>query len=507
MLLEPTTCYRALQAHDVRFDGLFFVAVTTTGIYCRPICPARTPTFERCVFYRRAAEAERNGYRACFRCRPELAPGVAAVDAIGRLAHAAAAKIEAGYLNEASVEQLAADLDVSARHLRRAVEAELGVTPVELAQTTRLALAKHLLQESSLSITEIAFAAGFASVRRFNALFQLRFDRPPSALRREHAVAVQEHAGEQITLRLDYRPPFDWDALLSFFRARAIPGVEWVTNDAYQRAVTLGGHTGFISVRQDGKQHALRACVSLSLAPVLTRVVARLRALFDLDAQPTVISEHLRQDPLLAACLAQRPGLRLPGAFDGFEAAIRGIVGQQISVAAATTLLGRLVRRFGKPASAQLSDESAGLGFLFPSSEQLSRGSVDDIAKLGMPGARARTILGLSRAVAEGRIKLTPETPPEELIARLIELPGIGPWTAHYIALRALSYPNAFPAADLGVRKVLGVSSVKAAEARALAFEPWRGYAVLHCWISLASVSAPAGASKRTRRSHANESA
>lgn len=478
MQLDPAQCYRALQAHDPRFDGVFFIAVTTTGIYCRPICPARVPAAERCRYFSRAAEAERAGFRACFRCRPELAPGLgraaASVDALDRLVAAASTRIESGYLNDGSVDELAAELGVTARHLRRALESKLGVTPIELAQSKRLALAKQLLQETSLPLSEVAFASGFASVRRFNAAFQARFERAPSEVRRSHG-APSTPGEHTLTLRLDYRPPLDWTTLLAFLAGRAIPGVERVSNGEYRRGVTLGEHSGTVSVRQDPKRNALLAEISSSLAPVLTEVVARLRALFDLDARPALIAEHLSRDPLLAPLLAARPGLRVPGAFDGFEMAIRAILGQQVTVAAATTVSGRIVQRFGSAPEQ------------FPSAARLARASLDEVASLGMPGARAQTILSLSRAMASGELRLGPEASPEATIEQLVALPGIGPWTAHYIALRALRWPNAFPAADLGVRKALGVSTVKAAEARAALWQPWRAYAVLHLWTALAN--------------------
>jgi AraC family transcriptional regulator of adaptative response / DNA-3-methyladenine glycosylase II len=491
--LDPANCYRALQAHDARFDGVFFIAVKTTGIYCRPICPARVPAAERCVFFHRAAEAERAGFRACFRCRPELAPGagsngaheLASVDAIAGLVRSAAARIEAGYLNEASVDDLAAELGVTSRHLRRAMEARLGVTPIELAQTKRLALAKHLLQETALPLAEVAFASGFASVRRFNALFQARFGRAPSAVRRNHGTANRGPGDDAITLRLDYRPPLDWNALLSFLAGRAIPGVERVANGEYRRAVTIDDRSGWLAVRRDPKRNALRADISVSLAPVLTTVVARLRALFDLDAHPTVIAEHLGQDPVLARSVASLPGLRVPGAFDGFEMAIRAIIGQQVSVAAATTISGRIVQRFGTKPAPGTPEDKAGIGWQFPSAARLADAKIGDIAGVGMPGARAQTILELSRAIAREDITLTPDAPPEAAIERLVALPGIGPWTAHYIALRAIRWPNAFPASDLGVRKALGVSSAKAAEERSAGWQPWRAYAVVHLWTSL----------------------
>jgi len=493
--LDPSTCYPALRAHDPRFDGLFFVGVKTTGIYCRPICPARVPAADRCVFFRRAAEAERAGFRACFRCRPELAPGVASegsadvapVDAIGRIVRAAVTRIEAGYLNEASVDDLAAELGVTARHLRRAMEAELGVTPIELGQTQRLALAKQLLQETHLPLAQVAFASGFASVRRFNALFQARFGRRPSDVRREHGAERKGGPEDSITLRLDYRPPFDWQELTSFLDGRVIPGVEQILDGQYRRSVLLGKHSGWLAVRPDPKRDALRARVSLSLAPVLPRVVTRLRALFDLDASPSAIAEHLGRDPVLAKSVSRRPGLRVPGAFDVFEMAVRAILGQQVSVAAATTLSGRLVRKFGDAPAPTVPAELQEIGWTFPTPARLARAKLDDIASLGMPGARARTVLELSRAIARRRVNLSPDAEPQSAIEQLQTVPGIGPWTAHYIALRAFRWPDAFPAADLGVRKALGVSSDHAALERAAAWQPWRGYAVLHLWASLST--------------------
>jgi len=491
--LDPKTCYRALTAHDPRFDGVFFIAVKTTGIYCRPICPARVPRADRCEFYATAAEAERAGFRACFRCRPELAPGgavdtsAASVDAVVQLARTAARRIDAGYLNEASVDDLAAELGVTARHLRRAMEAKLGVTPIELAQTKRLALAKHLLQETALPLAEVAYASGFASVRRFNALFQARFGRPPTELRRSHGVAKGELADAAITLRLDYRPPFAWRPLLAFLAARAIPGVEFVEDGAYRRSVVIGERAGWVSVRQDPKRNALRAGVSPLLAPVLSQVVTRLRALFDLDAQPTVIAEHLARDAALEKSLTEYPGLRVPGAFDGFEMAVRAVLGQQISVAAATTLSGRIVQRFGQALPEGSPEARAGLRFRFPSAERLAGASVEEIAAIGLPASRARTLFELARVIAHGQLKLDAAGDPARAIAELVSLPGIGPWTAHYIALRAFRFPNAFPAADLGVQKALGVTSAKAAELRSAAWQPWRAYAVLHLWTSLAN--------------------
>ncbi|MBM7113630.1 AlkA N-terminal domain-containing protein [Archangium primigenium] len=480
--LVPDTCYRALSARDRRFDGLFFVGVATTGIYCRPVCTARTPRAERCTFYRSAAEAEQAGFRACLLCRPELAPGHAPVDAGARLAAAALARIEAGALNEASLDALAGELGVTSRHLRRVTEAALGVSPVALAQTRRLALAKQLLQDTALPLAEVAFASGFRSVRRFNALFQARFGRPPSALRRGDA---ERPAPPALVLRLDYRPPLAWETLLGFLQGRALPGVEHVADGAYRRTVRLGDTQGWLVVRADPERPALRAELSLSLAGALMPVAARLRALFDLDAQPALIADCLAREPLLAPHVQATPGLRMPGAFDAFEMTVRAILGQQVSVRAATTLSGRLVARFGEPVASP--GPHPALTHHFPRPETLASATEDAVAALGLPGARARTLLAVSRALAEGTVRLEPHADVEQTLAALQALPGIGPWTAHYIAMRALRWPDAFPASDLGIRKALGGATAKAAEARAEAWRPWRTYAVMHLWNSLST--------------------
>ena len=493
-MLDDGACYRALRARDARFDGVFYVGVRTTGIYCRPVCPARTPAEARCAFFAHAAEAERAGFRACFRCRPELSPGLGQIDAVPRLAQRAATKIHAGFLNERSVADLAAELGVTSRHLCRAVESEMGVSPVELGQTRRLALAKQLLQDTTLPLADVAFSAGFGSVRRFNALFQERFGRPPTAVRRDHGAKA---GGDFITLRMGYRAPFDWDALLAFLAARAIPGVERVGAGRYARTVAWGEHAGWLSVTRDEGARSVIARVSLSLAPRLTGITSRLRSLFDLDAQPDVIEGQLGGDELLAPLVAKRPGLRVPGAFDGFEIAVRAVLGQQVSVRGATTLSGRLASRFGRPiesgvvSPAGCPDTGAapgaeGLTHTFPGPEALARAGAEALRTIGLPGARAHAIAELARAVDEGRVDLSDGADPTATLRELLELPGIGPWTAHYVGMRALRWPDAFPAGDLAVRKALGVETARAAEERAKPWRPWRAYAAMHLWASLA---------------------
>ncbi len=488
----------AMRARDARFDGVFFVGVTTTGVYCRPVCPARTPGADRVRFYPSAALAERDGFRACLRCRPELAPGNelcgprAPVDAIPALARAAARRIDAGYLNDHSVEQLADRLGVTDRHLRRALEAQLGASPLELAQTRRLALAKQLLHDSRLGLAEIAFAAGFASVRRFNDAFRARFGRPPSALRKD--VPRADEPGDAIALRLDTRPPFDWARLCAFLAARAIPGVEQVDGACYRRGVVVDGVAGWLEARSaTGRPAAVQLRVATSLAPKLMAVLARVRALFDLDAHPAAIAAQLGADRRLAASVKAHPGLRVPGAFDGWELALRAILGQQIAVSAATTLAGRLVARLGEPNPAA----PAGLDRVVPSPARIVDAGVAAVAAIGLPQARARTIVALAAAMRapvslgprgpsldgrRGAIELSGGGDPDATIAALCALPGIGPWTASYIAMRALAWPDAFLGGDLVVRRALGVTTARAAEERAARWRPWRAYAVLHLW-------------------------
>jgi AraC family transcriptional regulator of adaptative response / DNA-3-methyladenine glycosylase II len=477
--LDGGHCYRALKARDPRFDGLFFVGVHSTGIYCRPICPTRTPAEPRCEFFDHAAAAERAGFRACLRCRPELAPGRARVDALSRLVSDASARIDAGYLDGHGVDDLARALGVSGRHLRRAIEAELGVSPIELARTRRLAAAKRLLHDSDLSCAEIAFAAGFSSVRRFNACVRECFGVPPSSLRRGR---TERGPREGLTLRLDYRPPLDWDALLGFLAARAIPGVEQVEGDCYRRTASVvsgeGASMGWIELRHDPQpaRPRLHATLSLSLTKHPLKIVAALRALLDLDAEPQVIREALGRDPKLAPLLARHPGLRVPGAFDRFEIAVRAVLGQQVSVAAATTLAGRLAQRFG----ASLEGAPAGLECVFPDAATLAQIEPEQLRAIGLTGARAGTLSALARALVGGQLVLDGD--PDQVQAQLLALPGVGPWTAQYIAMRALRWPDALPAGDLVLRRAIGVETARACERVAENWRPWRAYAVMQLW-------------------------
>ncbi|MES2459087.1 MAG: DNA-3-methyladenine glycosylase 2 [Armatimonadota bacterium] len=470
--LTPDFCYQALLTHDDRFDGVFFVGVSTTGIYCRTVCPARTPQRERCRFYPSAAAAERAGFRPCLRCRPELAPGNARIDAISRLASAVAGHIEDGALTAGTVTDLASEMRISDRHLRRVTLSAFGVSPIELAQTQRLLLAKRLLTDTTLPVTEVAYASGFSSLRRFNALFRERYRLNPTDLRRAREPVTLPEA---IVCEIAYRPPLDWDALLQFLGARAVGGVEAVEGRRYLRAVAWKQYRGWITSEPSQRKSTLSVTLSSSLAPVLLPILARLKRLFDLNAEPRQIASHL--GPLAQS----HPGLRVPGAFDGFETAVRAILGQQVSVRAATTLAGRLAAAFGEP----IQTPYASLFCLPPTAERIASAQVEAITALGITKARAHSILALARVVSDGSIVLEPGSDVEDTMARLKTLPGIGDWTAQYIAMRALCWPDAFPHTDLGIYKALGESNPKRVLARAEAWRPWRSYAVMHLWKSL----------------------
>jgi AraC family transcriptional regulator of adaptative response / DNA-3-methyladenine glycosylase II len=469
-------CYAALAARDTRFDGAFFTGVKTTGIYCRPVCPAKTPRANSCTFFPSAAAAEAAGFRPCLRCRPELAPYALQAN----LAHAVWQRIAAGALNDGDIEALARDVGLSSRQLRRVLQQQFGVSPVELAQTQRLLFAKKLLQETHLTMAEVAFAAGFGSVRRFNTLFAERYRMAPGALRRSGG--TQAGASGALRLRLAYRPPLDWPRMLAYLAARAIPGVETVDAASYARTARHGERAGVLRVTHDAARAQLVIELSPAFADVLMPLLATVRRQFDLDANPAVIEAHLARDPLMRERIARSPGLRVPGAFDTFELAVRAVLGQQVSVAGATTLAGRLVARFGMP----VETSAPGLTHEFPAAANLAQAPVADIAALGMPGTRAQTIQAIAQFAADGGLHMTPATTLPEAVARLRSVRGIGEWTAQYIALRALRYPDAFPAGDLALQKAAAPDGERLSEkqllARAADWAPWRGYAALALW-------------------------
>jgi len=475
MFLDPDQCYRALLTHDSRFDGRFFVGVGTTGIYCRPVCTAKTPLARNCSFFPSAAAAEAKGFRPCLRCRPELAPGYASVDANRRLAQAAAGMIEDGRLEDASLADMAGALGVTDRHLRRVFQEQFGVSPVEYAQTQRLLLAKRLLTDTAMPVLDVAMASGFASLRRFNDLFRTRYRMTPVELRRS---APSHGPADRLAFDLAYRPPYDWPAMLAFLDRRSIAGVEHVDGRRYRRSVRLEragrAHAGWIEVAPSPRKSALRVTASASLAGAVPVLLARVKSLLDLACRPDEIAATL--GPLAEA----HPGLRLPGAVDGFEIAVRAILGQQVTVAAATTIAGRFAKAFGEP----VATPHEGVERLFPAPSRIAAASVSDIAGLGVISSRANAIVALARALDDGSLRLDPSAPVDETLAALERLPGIGPWTAQYIAMRALAWPDAFPHPDVGVLKAMRETNARRALERAEAWRPWRAYAVLHLWKS-----------------------
>lgn len=483
MDLDDDACYRALSMRDARLDGKIFVAVRTTGVYCRPICPARTPLRRNVTFYPSAAAAQSAGFRPCRRCRPETSPDLGAWRGSSNTVARALSLIEDGALDAGDVEALADRVGVGGRQLRRLFRQHLGASPVAVAQTRRVLLAKQLICDTALPMGEVALAAGFGSIRRFNETFHQLYGRPPGDLRRGRRPEVSAGDGGGIVLQLSYRPPYDWPAILDFLALRAIPGVEAVEAGTYRRALIIEGVPGLISVRP-GAGGTLEVTARFARLQVLPQLIARVRRVFDLGADPALVNAHLAKDPDLAPLVAQRPGLRVPGAWDGFELAVRAVLGQQITVAGARALAGRLTAEHGAPLPPELAGE--GLSRFFPTPAALAQ---IDPASLPMPGARARALVGLAAAAAADPQLFAPQGSLGAAVSRLKALPGIGDWTAQYIALRQMREPDAFPPGDIGLMRALaGPTGTRPTPAqllaRAEAWRPWRAYGAQHLWAS-----------------------
>lgn len=487
MLLDQDLCYRALKSRDSRFDGRLFVGVLTTGIYCRPICPARTPLRKNVRFFVCAAAAEEAGFRACFRCRPETAPGSPVWRGTSSTVSRGLRLIEEGALNEASVDELAQRLGVGSRHLRRLFDEHLGATPIAIAQTRRMHFARKLIDETELSMAEVAYAAGFASIRRFNAVVKKTFLSTPSELRRRVTTLRNEPPARTLTLRLPYRAPLAWDAMLAFLKARAIPGVETVSDGCYQRTIAIGDVVGTIQVEPATGKNELLLEAHMPDTTKLMQVAERVRSLFDLAANPQQIDSTLSQSEMLAREVQRWPGLRVPGAWDGFELAVRAILGQQVTVQGATTLAGRIVQRLGTPLP---SGQNAGLTNYFPRPEVLANESLSGI---GLTTARIASIRRLAQLVACGELRIDEAADPIRTRQLLLSIPGIGPWTLEYISMRALRDPDAFPASDLGLRKGASpngdVLTGKQLEMLAHDWRPWRSYAAMYLWKRCATIT------------------
>lgn len=480
MQLDQDRCYRALKSRDARFDGQFFTAVLTTGVYCRPVCPAPTPRRRNVRFYSCAAAAQEAGFRPCLRCRPETSPGTPAWAGTSTTVSRALRLIGEGALDEGSVEDLAERLGLGGRHLRRLFMEHLGVTPVAVAQTRRLHFAKKLIDETTLTMGDIAFSAGYSSIRRFNAAFRDVYGRSPRELRTGSGGREANLSGAPLKLRLAYRPPFAWEPLLQFFRDRATAGIETVEGGVYRRSLECGGSRGVMEVAHDAGRRALTLTLHLNDARGLQAISSRVRQMFDLECHPSEIAAALKRDTFLRPALKKFPGLRVPGAWDPFELGVRVILGQQISVKGATTLAGRVARTYGRP----LEYETApGITHLYPRPEDLVEA---DLVKLGVVKARERAIHNFSRAVLEGAVRLDGSMDFDEVVEAIVALPGLGPWTAQVIAMRALREPDAFPAADLGIIRALSSEGerVRMKEILQLSekWRPWRAYAALYLW-------------------------
>ncbi|HNP64891.1 MAG TPA: AlkA N-terminal domain-containing protein [Woeseiaceae bacterium] len=487
MLRNPDTDSKIFEqarlSRDARFDGRFFIGVKTTGIYCRPVCPANPPKSENITFYPTAAAAAEAGYRPCLRCRPECAPGTPAWAGTSTTVQRGLRLIADGVLDDGDIERLAERLGVTSRHLRRLFTRHLGASPLAVLHTQRLLFAKRLIDQTALPMAEIAIASGFGSTRRFNDAFRNTYGRTPRELRQRRA-GSKPSVG--LTVQLPYREPFNLRRLLDFFAARAIPGVEVVMDGRYLRSIVFDGAQGVVDLRDDGGQVLLsvHGAGTRSLLPIVQRV----RGILDLDASPDDVARVLSRDPFLEALLQGKPGIRVPGAWDGFELTVRAILGQQVSVAAATTFAGRLAMRYGQQLDVEIPDLEGDTGptLVFPGPEKLLRARLSD---LGIIRSRAATIRRVAKAVIEGEVSFDPSQSVDEFCRSLLAIKGIGEWTASYVAMRALKDPDAFPQADLGLLRAFDADDrarMKPAElkARAEAWRPWRAYAALLLWSS-----------------------
>src|SRR5712691_5971517 len=493
MKLDLQVCSRARLSRDARFDGKFFIGVLGSRVYCRSICPAPTAKEKNVRYFPSAAAAAEAGFRPCLRCRPECSPGTPAWLGTPNPASRALRLISESGLEDGGVEVLAERLGVGSRHLRRLFLRHLGATPSAVAQTRRLQFAKKLIDETSLPMSQIAIASGFGSVRRFNAGIRKVYHRTPTQIR--HLTRQAPLQGEsQYLFRLRFRPPYNWKGMLAFLAPRATPGIEVVDAGSYRRSIFLNGSGGYFELSRDESNDALMVRIQFADPCSLYLIIERIRAMFDLNADWEAIAESLRTDPVLAGRVESNPGLRVPGCWDGFELTTRAILGQQITVKGATALAGRMVRAFGQPFSA-----AGNLTHLFPRPEALADA---ELGSIGLPRARAETIRALARAVCDGLIRFEGVVEPKAFLTRLCEIPGIGEWTAQYVAMRALGEPDAFPSGDLGLLRSLTLDNSYELERRAEAWRPWRAYTAMYLW-SMASESRVRGSkpvSSRTKK-------
>lgn len=484
-MLDWKICSRARLSRDPRFDGKFYIGVLGSRVYCRPICPAPTAKEKNCRYFPTAAAAVEAGFRPCLRCRPESCPGTPAWQGTSTTVSRALKLIGESGLEDGGVESLADRLGVGSRHLRRLFVRHLGATPIAVAQTRRLHFAKKLIDETELPMNEVAIASGYGSVRRFNAGIVKVYHRTPSQIRRL-ARKTGFRASDQYRFRLNFRPPYHWQAMLDFLAPRATPGVEVVEGSTYRRTIALNGIDGYFEVSLDDTQDALLVRIDFPDPRALFAIVERIRAMFDLNADWLSIAKTLRADPALGSSVKAEAGIRVPGCWDGFELVVRAILGQQVTVRGATSLAGRMVAAFGRK-----FDGHGELTHIFPSAETLAKARLDGV---GLTGARAATIRALACAVADGKIKFENVIDSHDFLCRLCEIPGIGPWTAQYVAMRALREPDAFPSSDLGLLRGAAVSTPRELEHQSEPWRPWRAYAAMYLWRK--------GGSKRSAANH-----
>ena len=473
MELDWQVCSRARLSRDARFDGKFFIGVVTSRVYCRSICPAPTAKEKNVRYYPTAAAAAEAGFRPCLRCRPECSPGTPAWLGTSNTVSRALRLIDETALDDGGVEGLAERLGVGSRHLRRLFLRHLGATPSAVAQTRRLHFAKKIIDETTLPMNQVALASGFGCVRRFNASIRKVYHRTPTQIRRLVRQKIVQPENQYL-FRLRFRSPYDWEGMLAFLAPRATPGAEVVENGVYRRSISLNGGDGYFEVAPDEKDSALVARVQFGDPRSLFFITERIRAMFDLNADWVTIVRALRTDPVLVGPVEARRGLRVPGCWNGFELTTRAILGQQVTVKGATALAGRLVSAFGRRFSGP-----SGLTHLFPEPEALANANV---ASIGLPRARAATIQALARAVSSGQVSFDRIADCDQFLVQLCQIPGIGKWTAQYVAMRALREPDAFPSGDLGLLRALKLKSSRELEDRAEAWRPWRAYAAMYLW-------------------------
>lgn len=492
LLLNPDDYENARQSRDPRFDGRFFVGVITTGIYCRPVCPVRIPLKKNVQLFPSAAAAAAAGFRPCLRCRPESSPGTPAWSGSSWKVSKALQLIDLGYLDDSSVDSLAQELDVTTRQLSRLFRKHIGASPIEVAQTRRLHFAKKLIDETDLPLAEVCFSSGFGSIRRFNAVFVATYQRSPQELRKRRKKS-ENLAGNPICMTLSYRPPFDWKAMLEFLKIRHIPGVEHVTENSYARTIAIDGVCGDFKVEFSERSTDLKVEINFPASRSLYSIIDRIRSLFDLRADSVQIEEFFRQDKILKPVVKNYPGMRVPGAWDGFEVAIRAILGQQVTVAAATTLAGRIAKEFG----AAYSGGSPHLSHVFPSAQVIAQA---DLNGLGIVGARVNAIKTLAQQVANDEISINCTESTDVFLKKICTIKGIGEWTGYYIAMRALNDPNAFPYSDLILCRAATVPgktlTPKTLLSLSTSWQPWRAYAVILLWRHYGDVHKPLWSNK-----------